>query len=237
MNNETNRSGIIKAAFLVAAFLIAGLFSLIVFLLMPAEREGSPVFWVSWAFGGPVNFLATAVLVCRAFRKGSEGLIRIPLYLGIAGIFTFLYIAMSATFIFWTAVEFVVALVLLAAVSVIYAILAMYVVLGAEYIIRDQRHTRKKVMFLKLLEADILDAVPKAKDPHSSAALRTLAEEVRFSDPMSHSSLSVLEAEIMTELSKATSALTADGAADVTPFVSSIRLLLDQRNRRCQILK
>lgn len=236
MNNENKRSGV-KYAFLVADLLIAGLFSLIVFLMMPAEREGSPVFWVSWIFGGPVSFLAAALLVARAFRRGSEGLIRIPLYLGIAGIFTFLYIAMGATFIFWTEVELALAVVLFAAVSVIYAILAMYVVLGAEYILADMRHTRKKVMFLKLLEADILDAVPRAKHPHSSAALRALAEEVRFSDPMSHPSLAVLESEIMTELGKATAALSADAEADVTPFASSIRLLLDQRNRRCQILK
>ncbi len=237
MNNEKSSSNSIKVAFLITAFLIAGLFSLIVFMMIPPEREGSPVFWVSWVFGAPVNFLATAFLVCRAFRRGSEGLIRIPIYLGLAGIFTFLYIAMGATFIFWTEVELVLAIVLLASVTVLYAILAMYFVLGAEYIIRDQRRTRKKVMFLKLLEADILDAVPRAKNPPSSAALRALAEEVRFSDPMSHASLAVLESEIMTELSKATSALAADAEADVTPFVSSIRLLLDQRNRRCQILK
>ncbi len=236
MNNEKNSSSV-KIAFLVAALLIAGLFTLIVFMLVPPEREGSPIFWVSWAFGGPVNLLAVVLLVCGAFRKASEGLIRIPLYLGFAGIFTFLYIAMSATFIFWTEVELVLAVILFASVSVIYIILAMYFTLGAEYILRDLRRTRKKVLFLKLLEADILDAAPKAKNPHSSAALRTLAEEVRFSDPMSHASLSVLESEIMAELGKATAALGADAEADVTPFVSSIRLLLEQRNRRCQILK
>ncbi len=236
MNNEKNNSGV-KIAFFVAALLIAGLFSLIVFTLMPAERQGTPEFWVAWGFGGPVNFLAAAFLISRAFRKGSEGLIRIPIYMGLAGIFTFLYIAMGATFIFWTAVEISIIVVLEAALSVIYIILAMYFVLGAEYIIRDRRYTRKKVMFLKLLEADILDAVPKAKDPTSSAALLALAEQVRFSDPMSHSSLNILEAEILGELKKATAALAADTMADVTPFVTSIELLLDQRNRRCQILK
>ena len=236
MNNE-KRSGGIKIAFLVAAFLIAGVFSLTVFALMPEERKGSAVLWISWAFGGPVNFLAAAFLICRAFRKSADGLIRIPLYLGLAGIFTLLYIAMGATFIFWTKVELAIAVVLLAALSAIYLILAMYVVLGAEYIARDLRRTRKKVLFVKLLEADILDAVVKAKHSASASALENLAEQVRFSDPMSDSSLAVLESEILAELAKATAALAADETADITPFVTSIERLLDQRNRRCLILK
>ena len=87
-----------------------------------------------------------------------------------------------------------------------------------------------------MLEADILDCVAKANS-NSATSLRQLAENVRFSDPMSHPSLTAVESELSSVVFTISDALSQDANADVSALIHKADSLLKSRNSRCLMLK
>ena len=75
------------------------------------------------------------------------------------------------------------------------------------------------------------------KNGERLSLLKKLAEKIRFSDPMSHESLSSCEKEIEEAVRYIVATLRADPDADVSKKISEVQALLEYRNDRCKILK
>ena len=112
----------------------------------------------------------------------------------------------------------------------------MFAVNGAAYMNASEQHVKEKRLFIKMLEADVMDCVAKANGANAEL-LRKLAESVRFSDPMSHPSLGAVENELSTSVFMISDALSADPNADVTDMIKKTDALLKSRNNRCLMLK
>ena len=69
------------------------------------------------------------------------------------------------------------------------------------------------------------------KDATAKAALARLAEKLRFSDPMSDERLADLENRIGARIAELST------AADKTTVIEELNSLLEERNRKCKILK
>ena len=147
------------------------------------------------------------------------------------------YLFSGLLLMYFSVVDITFPIILITTISVFYIIAIIYSIFGAEYILGAQKATKQKVLYIKLLEADIMDAAAKATSPASQAALRAIAESVRFSDPMSHPTLSSIESQISFTVSEINAALIQDGAADITALTAKCQALLEQRNNRCIILK
>ena len=61
--------------------------------------------------------------------------------------------------------------------------------------------------------------------------MQALAEKLRYSDPMSDETLAALEREIADKVN------VLKTTADKTQSAAEIALLLDERNKKCKILK
>ena len=226
-----------KYALLISELLVFGLLSLILFLTIPDERLETTAFWLAFTFAIPLNFIAVAGFTAWGCGKKSIEMIHQPPALALSVSFAFAYIAVGALFMYLNVVKLTLLIILLAIITIIYAIVAIYFVLGTNYIASNQKETKAKVLFIKLLEADVKDCIALTTNTELVGALTTLAEKVRFSDPMSHPSLAGIEAEITTTVSRISSALTENAEADVSSLIAVATKQIESRNSRCIILK
>lgn len=118
--------------------------------------------------------------------------------------------------------------------SIVVAISALCVIAGqtgANEINSIEEKTKVKRAFIQFLQADIEMLAEVETDTETKAALKKLAEKVRFSDPMSHEMLGELESRInakVGEMKKAENKMSLIGEVDS---------LLTERNKKCKIMK
>ena len=122
-------------------------------------------------------------------------------------------------------------------ITVAYAIVAMYAVFAAEHIMSGEREVKQKVLFIRLLQNDVEGCIAYATDPAIKNALSTLAEKVRFSDPMSHPSLAGVEAELSATVGEISMQLSAGNNQAASELIRKAEIQLERRNSRCIILK
>ena len=87
-----------------------------------------------------------------------------------------------------------------------------------------------KTEFIKDLTLKAEGLLNKAKDENEKALLKKLYEKVRYSDPMSSAELTEIEGKISNSFNALNSAMTKDD-------IDSLINLLDERNRKCKLLK
>lgn len=88
-----------------------------------------------------------------------------------------------------------------------------------------------KTAFIKNLRVDAEMLVAKEENPEAKKALSSLAEKIRYSDPMSNPALADIENEI---LYKFNALKTSENKVD---DVKEIVLLLEERNKKCKMMK
>lgn len=102
---------------------------------------------------------------------------------------------------------------------------------GRTEIEKVEQKVQGKVFYIKNLQVDIEILASAEKDAKTKEQLEQLAEKVRFSDPMSSEQLASLEEKI----SLAVKNLKSSG--NKMKIIEELNLLLDERNRKCKILK
>jgi len=225
-----------RNAILVSELLIFGLFALILFLTIPEERLEYDVFWIAFSFAIPVNFCIMAVFTFWGFGNGSK-FTKLPIAFSVSLFFAAVYLIVGALFMYLDAEKTTFPIILYSVITVIYIITALYSVIGAGYMTKVDANVKAKRMFIAMLEADVLDCALKSTNPDMQSLLRAFADDVRYSDPMSHQSLSPIETDISAAVYEISAMLTADASADVTAQLAKATALLKSRNSRCMMLK
>lgn len=226
-----------KYIVLVSLFLLFGAVTTIIFLTVPDARLESSVFWIAWSFAIPFNFICATCLHLWACKKGEKELIRIPLAYYLVGIFGVIYLGVGFTFMYLPVVKPVFLIIIELVVTVAYIIIAMYFLFAANYISKSEQHTKEKVAFIKFLMADVQDCATKATDADVKKALDNFAQNIRFSDPMSHASLSVIEQQISATVFDISQKLGTAEKEEILNLIKQGEVQLDSRNKRCLILK
>ena len=123
------------------------------------------------------------------------------------------------------------ALVICTAIAAIAAIFMIAADAGRTEIERVEQKIKGKVFYIKNLQVDMEILAGAEKDAKTKKALEQLAEKIRFSDPMSNEQLAVLEDKISLAVENLKS------SDDKMKIIEDLNLLLDERNRKCKILK
>ena len=121
------------------------------------------------------------------------------------------------------------ALVFVLIVAVLLVVLTATV--GRRHIKRVSEKAKQKTLYLQNLQTDVELLAEVEPHPDAKAALQALAEKLRYSDPMSDETLAALEREIADKVN------VLKTTADKTQSAAEIALLLDERNKKCKILK
>ena len=224
-----------KFLIFISIVLVCALMNVIVFLTIPQERLDTTVFWMAWAFATPWNLLMTIVLHVWANKKGNEILKMPPAYY-LCGVFGLIYFALGFIFMYASITTITLLLILELAVTVIYILAAIYVCTVGNHIAKNERVTKQKVFFIRMLQSNVTSCLPSVKDPEMRAALEELSEKIRFSDPMSHQALALVEGELAATVDEITAKILS-GDENISALIQKAEMQLARRNSQCAMLK
>lgn len=96
---------------------------------------------------------------------------------------------------------------------------------------------KTQTAFIKSLTADAENLMNKATTDEIKAECKKVYEAVRYSDPMSDDALDTTESQITLKFSELTTAVNDNNLETVKKTANETIILLDDRNKKCRLLK
>ena len=232
----------------------------VVFLLLSAGNVHGANHWISYGFM-LVAFIAVAVTTILSFGKfadAKDGFMRLPIFahsivyllveLIASSIFMYIdyQIVLSKKMLYLTeamyyppAYDYVWILTFL----VQFVILALHIgILVAAFSAKNTIQNigykvQDKTNYIRLLKVDAELIAQKATDPQVKSVFMKFAEDVRFSDPMSHDSLFELEKQIQECVNNAQNCLATGNNEGAIACCNAASNLIAERNLKTKVLK
>jgi len=195
-------------------------------------------FWTAWAFMNVGMMAAAVVLVILGKRLSiRDWLFGFPVAWHTTA-YLIIGLTTSTLFIvFERLVSWKLALPVQLAELAVYCVFAISCFIGKEKIDEIQDKVKDKTAFIKLLRVDVEMLVGKCSDAETSEMLKSLAEKVRYSDPMSAEALFELEKEISFAVTECDEALVTGDYELAQEKCRRAEMLLSERNKKCKALK
>ena len=213
-------------------FILSILFILVGVIAFAVPTAKTAAFWISYAF--TVIAFAAQIIIWKAALGRSKSLkskfLGLPvLHIGIV----YLVVQVVALIVFlsiptlpiWSAV---VACAVIAGVSAVCMIASD---VGRSEIDRVSAKVQEKTFYIKQLQADVELLAGAETDTATKSALAQLAEKIRYSDPMSDEQVADIEDRITAKIAELKS------STDKTEIINELNSLLDERNRKCKLLR
>lgn len=215
-------------------------FNLVTFVtpsLIPGMSKWSGSFWVGYAFI-TVAFIGQLACAYLAFREEnrqkffySVSLIAVSysaaVLMAIVGA-----ICMLVSFIpVWVGAIVCILILAFSAISVFKAKVAVDIVSRIDDKIKVQ------TFFIKSLTVDADTLMARAKSTEVKTELKKVYEAVRYSDPMSSEALANVESQITLKFNALSKAVESDNVEEIKTIVEEFIILINDRNKKCRLLK
>lgn len=214
-------------------YVILGIiFALISIIAFAVPTMKTATFWIAYVFTA-IAIVAQIVIWKNALGKEDtlkSKFLGLPVvhvgivYLVVQIVAFAVFVAVPA-FPIWSAI---VACAAILGFSVIFMIAGEA---GRGEIERVEAKVRKKVFFIKELQADVELLIDREADAEIKTALQQLAEKIRFSDPMSNNTLAEIESTIADRVTELKT------GSDKMVIIHELDLLLAERNKKAKTLK
>lgn len=228
--NEKEKKGVLVLALLFVVYTL-------IVLAVPFAKGG--MFWLTYLFTAAA-FGVQAYVFKLSFEKeaGAKSkfygfpIARVGvLYLAVQIMLGLVFMALAAVAPVWLALVLYLALLAAAAVGVI-----------ATDSIRDEverqdTQLKKDVATMRALQSKATALPARCEDTTAKAALEKLAEEFRYSDPVSAPALTDLETDMAATMEELSAAVTDGDNAAVLALCKKISATLAERNRLCKLNK
>ena len=207
------------------------LFALVSIISFAVPTAKTATFWVAYVFTAAA--FAAQIIIWRT-ALGKEALkskfLGFPIvHIGI--VYAIIQVIAFAVFLFAPTLPTWSAIVVCSIIAGISAVCMISSDAGRDEIERVEAKVQKKVFYIRELQADIELLADSETNADVKTALTQLAEKIRFSDPMSNEQLVDLENKISI---KAAELKTTTSKLEIATVLHS---LLDERNKKCKILK
>lgn len=212
--------------------LLGILFALVSIIAFAVPTAKTATFWIAYvftaaAFAAQIGIWKTAL--------GKEGTLKSK-FLGfpivhIGIVYAIIQVIAFAVFLFAPTLPTWSAIVVCPIIAGLSAVCMISADAGRNEIERVEAKVQNKVFYVREMQADIELLADNESDAAVKTAITHLAEKIRFSDPMSNEQLADLENKISikaAELKPASSKL---------EIITELNSLLDERNKKCKILK
>lgn len=208
------------------------LFALVSIIAFAVPTVKTTTFWIAYvftaaAFAAQIGIWKTAL--------GKEGTLKSK-FLGfpvvhIGIVYAIIQTVAFAVFLFVPTLPVWSAIVVCSVIAGISAVCMISADAGRDEIERVEANVQKKVFYIRELQADIELLADNETNADVKTALTQLAEKIRFSDPMSSEQLADLENKISAKV------LELKTAPNKVEIITELNSLLDERNKKCKILK
>ena len=208
------------------------LFALISIIAFAVPTTKTATFWIAYVFTAAA-FAAQIIIWNKALGKEAalkSKFLGVPVvHIGI--VYAIIQTVAFAVFLFVPTLPIWSAIVVCSVISGISAACMISADAGRNESERVEAKVQKKVFYVRELQADVELLADNESDAAIKTALTQLAEKIRFSDPMSSEQLADLEKQISTKVAELK---TAPNKAEI---ITELNSLLDERNKKCKILK
>ncbi len=205
------------------------IFNVIAFAIPTAKTA---TFWVAYIF--TVIAFALQLIIWKFAFKGADTLkskfLGIPL-ISVGVIYLLVQIVAVAVFMALSFVPSWIAIVVCILILGVSAVCLIGAETGREEVNRIEHKVSKKVFYIKSLQIDVEMLAKAEVDADTKIALTNLAEKIRFSDPMSDELLAELEAKIRNKFEE------LKLAEQKATIINELTLLIEERNKKCKLLK
>ena len=211
----------------------------VVFFMIGGFTDHTAVFWISWLF----SLISFAALAVTSFILGQRGMLMRDWLFGYpiikhSTIYIILEVILSTIFcIFEDSISWQAAFVFQFIAFCVYMVFAISCFLAKNTIEEIKTKVEDKTRYIKLLRVDAEMLCEKCSDPEVKKSLQKLAEDIRFSDPMSNDALFELEKELSLAVSECDKAVVARDFENAMILCNKASMLLAERNRKCKALK
>ena len=214
-------------------YVILGIiFALISIIAFVVPTMKTATFWIAYVFTA-IAIVAQIVIWKNALGKEDtlkSKFLGLPVvHVGI--VYLVVQIVAFAVFVAVPALPIWSAIVACAAILGFSVIFMIAGEAGRGEIERVEAKVRKKVFFIKELQADVELLIDREADAEIKTALQQLAEKIRFSDPMSNNTLAEIESAIADRVTELKT------GSDKMVIIHELDLLLAERNKKAKTLK
>ena len=208
------------------------LFALVSIIAFAVPMIKTATFWIAYVFTAAA--FAAQIIIWKTALGKEETLkskfLGFPVvHIGI--VYAVLQVIAFAVFMFVPTLPTWSAIVVCSVIAGISAVCMISADAGRGEIERVEAKVQKKVFYIRELQADLELLADNESDVTVKTALTQLAEKIRFSDPMSNEQLADLENKISAKV------LELKTAPNKVEIVTELSSLLDERNKKCKILK
>lgn len=225
-----------KLIFGLGMGIVFAIWNIIIFSLF---NDKNTVFW--WAYGfTSLGFLASIAVTYALFRKGetiNNVFFGLPLLQITASYFIVQVIVGTVFIVLMHSVNIKVAIIVQIIVFAAYIVLALGSLLARNVITDTELNVKEKVLFMKLLDNDIIGLQGQANDPALETKIFDIHEMIKFSDPMTHPSLALVEQKISANTTRLKRCIMESNYQEAHVLCDKVEGMLADRNRKCKILK
>lgn len=197
---------------------------------VPVQKTAA--FWITYAFTA-IAILAQIIIWKTALGREDtlkSKFLGFPvLHIGV--LYLIVQLAAFAVYLFIPALPIWSAVVVCVVLGGVFSVCMISADVGRNEIERVEDKVQKKTSYIRALQADVELLANVESDAKVKAELLRLAEKIRYSDPISHEQVAELEARIAEKVSDLK---TTDNKGEI---ITEIHSLLDERNKKCKILK
>lgn len=208
------------------------LFALVSIVAFAVPTAKTATFWIAYVFTAAA-FAAQIVVWKTALGKDEtlkSKFLGFPVvHIGI--VYAIIQTVAFAVFLFVPTLPAWSAIMACSVIAGISAVCMISADAGRNEIERVEAKVQKKVFYIRELQADIELLADNESDAAAKTALTQLAEKIRYSDPMSNEQLADLENKISTKVAELKT------VSNKVEIITELNSLLDERNKKCKILK
>ena len=225
--------------YLVSWAVVVALFNVIAFVVpsIPTLEKYTSSFWIGYVC---ITIALIGQLVC-AYTALKDDVAK-KLFYNIS-LIKISYIGLIVSFVIGglcmllSPLPYWIGAILCAIVLAVNVIAVLKVTVAINEVERIDQKIETQTAFIKSLIVDAESLVARAKSETIKAECKKVYETIRYSDPMSHTGLTVIESEISHEFRLFVDAVNADDTDKVLALSNELCILIGDRNKKCKLYK
>lgn len=225
--------------FVISEVVLFAIYSLIVFVCFDSAKYSNGSFILGYVFtiGFALLNAVVALIAQRLCTDHTDSVNEIALFVPAeAGAYVLSFV-LSFAFLLVSPKKMKAAVVIYVILLILYIAYFVFIIYVTRAQASNRKHTRRKVNFIRFLVSDVESAISKTNDSLIKEQLEKLRDDIKYSDPMSSPELSGIE-EQLESLAGTLGSLIEEGKTEsVSETVRQMSNLVQERNRKCRILK
>ena len=230
--NQKNKYGIMGV---LIYFVIFVAYNLVVFMVF---NNYNNIFWISYAF----MLVAYLIHIGCVFFIAKDKTVR-AVFFGIPLISFSVYFVCAEFFcsfvfmLFRSRAPLKATILVQALLLCLYIVIAIISIMTRDVVSNVDSKIKENVSFIKGMTVDVEMLAQRCTDAGTKSALNKLSETIKYSDPMSNSSVAMQEQMIMQKLADLRDAFDSGDMARSQELCQSIELLFVERNKKLMVTK